>query len=100
MRCMNEPSLVIPNSGRAVRRSQMHLLQSPDAFWWATGIEDTFITAPSPRSGRSLDEYALTDHYARWKQDLDLIAELGVKTARYGIPWHRVNPGMNLWDWA
>ncbi len=81
-------------------RSQLQQLQSPGAFWWATGIEDTFILAPSPRSGRSLDEYELTGHYARWQQDLDLIAELGVRTARYGIPWHRVNPGKNRWDWT
>ncbi len=97
---MNEPRFSPTQSGRAVPRSQLHRVWEPDAFWWATGIEDTFITAPSPRRGRSLDEYALTEHYERWSQDLGLVAELGVKTARYGIPWHRVNPGMNLWDWT
>ena len=28
------------------KRSQLGRLRDPDAFWWATGIEDTFITAP------------------------------------------------------
>ncbi len=79
---MSESQFDAANVGRAVPRSQLDPLYAADVFWWATGIEDTFITVPSPRSGRALDEYALTDHYARWKQDLDLIAELGVKTAR------------------
>ena len=68
-------------------------------FIWATGIEDTFITAPWPASGRTLDEYELTGHYARQREDIGLIAELGVPSARYGIPWHRVNPRPGRWDW-
>jgi beta-glucosidase/6-phospho-beta-glucosidase/beta-galactosidase len=79
--------------------SQLDKLASPDAFWWATGIEDTFITAPHLRTGRTLDEYELTDHYRRWRSDLDLMAELGVPAARYGIPWHRIQPSRNKWDW-
>src|SRR5579872_429454 len=66
---------------------------------WATGIEDTFITAPWPGSGRTLDEYELTYHYARWRDDLSLFAELGTRYVRYGIPWHRVNPAQGCWDW-
>jgi beta-glucosidase len=70
-----------------------------DFFFWATGIEDTFITAPSPVTGRTLDEYELTEHYARWREDIGLIAELGVTHARYGIPWHKINRQPNAWDW-
>ena len=84
----------------ALPRSQLNRLMEPEAFLWATGIEDTFITAPWPQSGRSLDEYELTDHYARWSEDLELMAELGVKAARYGIPWQRVNPEPGSWDWT
>lgn len=71
-------------------------------FLWATGIEDTFITAPWPATGRTLDEYELTQHYERWWDDLGLIGSLGVPAARYGIPWHRTNPrpGVYNWDWA
>ena len=32
------------------------------------------------------------DHYRLWRQDLDLAADLGVSSIRYGIPWYRVNP--------
>lgn len=79
--------------------STLAALTAPEAFWWATGIEDTFITAPHPRTGRTLDEYELTDHYRRWRSDIDLMAELGVPTARYGVPWHRIQPSRDLWDW-
>ena len=67
-------------------------------FTWATGIEDTFI--PHARPGlRALDEYELTQHYKLWKQDFDLVAETGVKAVRWGIPWYRVQPAPDQWDW-
>lgn len=68
-------------------------------FLWATGIEDTFITAPWPATGRTLDEYELTGHYAHWEADLELMAHLGVRTVRYGVPWHRINPAPGEWHW-
>jgi beta-glucosidase len=82
-----------------LRRSALHRLRAPDTFFWAVGIEDTFITAPWPKTGRTLDEYELTGHYERWAEDLGLMAELGVQAARYGIPWHRINPREGVWDW-
>jgi beta-glucosidase/6-phospho-beta-glucosidase/beta-galactosidase len=81
-------------------RSSMANFESPESFEWLAGIEDTFITAPSPRTGRTLDEYDLTGHYARWREDLDLFAELGLRSVRYGIPWHRVNPASGTWDFS
>lgn len=74
------------------------LLASRD-FLWATGIEDTFITAPWPQTGRTLDEYALTGHYEHWGADLALMARLSVRTVRYGVPWHRINPTPGEWNW-
>jgi beta-glucosidase/6-phospho-beta-glucosidase/beta-galactosidase len=74
-----------------------HALGRP--FTWATGIEDTFI--PHARPGlRALDEYELTQHYAQWKSDFDLVAETGVHALRWGIPWYKVQPKRGVWDWA
>src|SRR5215212_3005339 len=68
-------------------------------FWWATGIENTFI--PHIRPGfRALDEYTLTQHYQQWKTDIDLVAETGVRALRWGIPWYRVQPTPDQWNWA
>jgi beta-glucosidase len=82
-----------------LRQSNSHHLLEPGTFFWATGIEDTFITSPWPKTGRTLDEYELTGHYERVADDLALMAEIGVGAARYGLPWHRVQPRQNAWDW-
>lgn len=82
-----------------LRYSQRDELVAPQAFFWAAGIEDTFITEPWPTTGRTLDEYELTGHYERWHDDLALLGEAGVRVARYGIPWHRVQPRPGAWEW-
>lgn len=82
------------------RSEFLKLLRDPEYFFWATGIEDTFITEPWPATGRTLDEYELTQHYAKWGEDLGLVKELGVTHARYGIPWHLINSAPNRWDWS
>ncbi|HYG22329.1 MAG TPA: family 1 glycosylhydrolase [Verrucomicrobiae bacterium] len=86
--------------GAVLKRSTLSQLRQSDFFFWATGIEDTFITEPWPATGRILDEYELTQHYARWREDLQLVADLGVRHVRYGIPWHRINPQPKAWDWG
>lgn len=71
---------------------------NPAHFCWATGIENTFI--PQVRPGyRRMDEYELTQHYQLWREDFDLLAETGVQAVRWGIPWYRVQPKPNQWDW-
>lgn len=87
-------------SSPRIAAPELHALLTSRDFLWAAGIEDTFITAPWPATGRTLDEYELTGHYDRWESDLELMAQLGVKTARYGVPWHRVNPAPGEWDWT
>jgi len=82
-----------------LRHSQLNRLFERETFFWATGIEDTFITAPWPKTGRTLDEYELTDHYARWHADIGLMKEINVSAARYGIPWHRIQPRRGAWEW-
>jgi len=62
------------------------------------GIENTFVPQGGPRE-RPIDEYELTEHYARWSEDLALAADVGAEFLRWGIPWHRVNPAPGKWDW-
>jgi beta-glucosidase len=69
------------------------------SFLWAVGIEDTAIGTAIRDGGRSLDEYELTEHYDRWREDLDLVAGLGCTGIRYGFPWYRLNPARGVWDW-
>jgi len=77
-----------------------HLI-STDAkdFLWAAGIENTFV--PQTRTGhRALDEYELMGHYEHWRKDIGLAAELGLKALRWGIPWYKVEPEPNRFDWS
>jgi beta-glucosidase/6-phospho-beta-glucosidase/beta-galactosidase len=73
--------------------------------WWnaddlifAVGVEDTFIPQ-TERGERPLDEYELTQHYEQWEHDIELIAASGATMVRWGVPWYRVNPEKDRWDW-
>lgn len=72
--------------------------------WWSgarlrfgLGIEDTFVPQSGPGE-RAIDEYELTEHYTRWRDDLDLVHGVGAEFLRWGVPWHRVNPAPGMWD--
>lgn len=68
-------------------------------FLWAGGIENTFV--PQVRPGhRALDEYELMGHYEHWREDLNLAKELGLKALRWGVPWYKVEPEPNKFDWS
>jgi beta-glucosidase len=70
----------------------------PADFIWAGGIEDTFI--PQTRPGhRALDEYQLMGHYEHWREDIALGRGLGLKALRWGVPWYRVQPAPDEFDW-
>ena len=74
-------------------------MQQNDPFHWAVGIENTFI--PHTRPGlRALDEYELTQHYKLWREDLDRVADLGISHIRWGVPWYRVNPRPDHFEWG
>lgn len=76
----------------------IHLSTAPEDFFWAGGIEDTFV--PQTRKGqRSLDEYQLIGHYERWREDLALARECGLNALRWGVPWYRVEPHPGEFDW-
>lgn len=71
----------------------------PLPFNWGVGIENTFIHR-FKNGQRSLDEYELMQHYGQWREDLDRVASLGVKTLRWGIPWYRVEKVRGSFDWS
>ncbi len=54
-------------------------------------IWDTFShTEGRTRNGETGDRAC--DHYRRWRQDLDLMAELGLRAYRFSVAWPRVQP--------
>jgi beta-glucosidase/6-phospho-beta-glucosidase/beta-galactosidase len=70
-------------------------------FLFATGIESSYPVIEGPDgTPLRMDEMEKTDHYRRWKEDLQLAHELGVDALRYGPPWYRVHLGPGRYDWA
>lgn len=38
------------------------------------------------------------DHYARFREDIDLMAEMGIEIYRFGIEWSRIEPAEGAFD--
>jgi len=69
-------------------------------FMFATGIENSHPTIAHGRIRR--DQMAECGHYEHWREDLALVARLGIRFLRYGVPLHRswAGPGRYDWDFA
>ncbi|KOX13443.1 GH1 family beta-glucosidase [Micromonospora profundi] len=82
----------------------------PESFLWGSATAAYQIEGAATEDGRGpsiWDTYSHTpgrtlngdtgdvaaDHYHRWPQDLDHIAELGLGAYRFSISWPRVQPG-------
>jgi len=44
------------------------------------------------------DPSVATDHYARWQEDLDLMAGMGIQCYRMGVEWSRIEPEDGVFD--
>lgn len=66
-----------------------------EGAWDADGkglsIWDVFCMRPGKIDGGQTGKIAC-DHYHRWKEDVKLMAELGLKSYRFSISWPRVLP--------
>ena len=67
-------------------------------FRFATGVECSYPTIDGGRVRRDLLEEC--GHYARWREDLQLVRDLGLKTLRYGLPLHRIVGEGGRLDWT
>ena len=68
------------------------------AFIFATGIENSY---PTIQNGRvRVDEMEKCGHYAKWREDFECTAQLGIRFLRYGPPIHRTFLGPDRYDWT
>ncbi len=44
------------------------------------------------------DPSIATEHFARWREDLDLMAEMGIQCYRFSVEWSRVEPEEDVYD--
>ncbi len=69
-------------------------------FMFATGIENSYPTITG-RDGltKRVDEMEKCDHYRRWREDFELVRELGIEYLRYGPPYYATHTGPGRYDW-
>jgi beta-glucosidase len=67
------------------------------AFMFATGIENSIPTIDGGR--QRVDEMEKCGHYEKWKEDFELVREMGIHFLRYGPPLHRTFKGAGRYNW-
>lgn len=70
---------------------------APGNFMFATGIECSYPTIDQGKTRRDL--LAECDHYNRYREDLGLVKEMGLKVLRYGLPYYQIQQGPDKYDW-
>lgn len=66
-------------------------------FMFATGIECSYPTIDNGKNRR--DQLRECGHYERWKEDIGLVKEMGLKVLRYGLPYYSIHRGPGKFDW-
>lgn len=64
---------------------------------FATGIENSVPTIDGGRT--RFDEMESCGHYERWRDDFELVEEMGIGYLRFGPPLHRTWLGPGRFDW-
>ncbi|QIQ01024.1 GH1 family beta-glucosidase [Streptomyces liangshanensis] len=97
-----------PTTGRALETAAP--LTFPAGFLWGTATAAYQIEGAAQDDGRTpsiWDVYSrtpgkvrngdtgdiATDHYHRWREDIEIMAGLGVGAYRFSVSWSRVQPG-------
>ena len=59
-------------------------------------VYDTLVVTPEPGiEPMFCDTSVATDHYHHYKEDIDLMAEMGFKAYRFSVVWSRIHPNGN-----
>lgn len=75
----------------------------PDGFTWGTATaahqieggntnNDWWAFEHDPTSPAAESSGDATDSYHRWREDIDIVAELGLDTYRFSLEWSRIEP--------
>lgn len=71
-----------------------------DRFLFATGIECSYPVVASPDGLARRDQMLECDHYGRWKEDFELVTEIGCRLLRYGPPYYSIHQASGRFDWS
>jgi beta-glucosidase/6-phospho-beta-glucosidase/beta-galactosidase len=81
-------------------RSGKRPLREVRPFMFATGIENSYPTIMLPNGKvKRVDEMEKCGHYKHWREDFELVKELGIEFLRYGPPYYSTHTGPGTYDW-
>ena len=70
-------------------------------FLFCTGIENSYPTIKGSNGKPTrIDQMEKCGHYELWKEDFELVRELGLEYLRYGPPYYKVHEGPGRYDWS
>jgi beta-glucosidase/6-phospho-beta-glucosidase/beta-galactosidase len=70
-------------------------------FMFSTGIENSYPTILLPNGKtKRVDELEKTGHYERWKEDFQLVKQLGIEFLRYGPQYFSTHVAPGKYDWS
>lgn len=68
---------------------------------FVTGIENSYPTIVLPDGKvKRVDEMEKALHYTYWKDDFNLVKEMGIELLRYSPPYYKVHLGTDRYDWS
>lgn len=68
---------------------------------FSTGIENSYPTIRLPNgTEKRVDEMEKASHYKYWKEDFQLVKEMGLEFLRYGPPYYKVHQAPDRYDWS
>lgn len=69
-------------------------------FMFATGIENSYPIILSDGKRVRIDEMEKTGHYKRWKEDFQLVSDMGIEFLRYGPAYYSTHIGPGKYNWS
>ncbi len=72
----------------------------PGAFMFATGIENSCPMIEDQGRPLRRDEMVETCHTTHWRQDFEIVKQLGITHLRYGQPYYKVHIAPGKYDWG
>jgi beta-glucosidase/6-phospho-beta-glucosidase/beta-galactosidase len=78
-----------------------HHSTSARHFIFCTGIENSYPVI-TDNEGKRLrrDGMRASDHYRRWREDFELVREMGITFLRTGPPYYKCHLGPMKYDWS
>jgi beta-glucosidase/6-phospho-beta-glucosidase/beta-galactosidase len=89
-----------PARGRHTAHAE-HESVSARHFIFCTGIENSYPVITNKAGQRMRrDGMLMSDHYDRWREDFQLVEDMGITFLRTGPPYYRCHQGPLKYDWS